>query len=401
MIGGVKSRLMMFVGFMVSILGLLAPFPCQAKPPKSQELNNVSQGMKAPENKNNRSFIATADLSPDGDFLSIVVASGRSSRSRVLWIYSLKTKEKRKVADDALNCLWDNRDVLWFDRKTGNNWSIWKWQPTTSEPQLVVSEAFKPFPSPDGRLLACSVYVDIKDEKSLKEASVILFFDDEGKLKGRISLPSPPFFCEWSPKGDGVYVICLPGLSNFLSFNIFFLTPPYSSPRAVSTESYPIAYKGSWCLDDGGFVFVTRENFPPKALPDSKVPLAFEGSPSKLSKFYFWKYNPKGKNKNLTLIWKEEGYNRSFAISPDGRSLLIPHKSIDKQNRIYCYLHLVDLRRKRTTKVMREEIKDGIGRVWYNRGLGGFCIATPYKVLLLKENGEMRTLLSLEGLEER
>jgi hypothetical protein len=51
MIGGVKSRVMMFVGFMVSILGLLAPFPCQAKPPKSQELNNISQGMKAPENK--------------------------------------------------------------------------------------------------------------------------------------------------------------------------------------------------------------------------------------------------------------------------------------------------------------------------------------------------------------
>jgi hypothetical protein len=147
-------------------------------------------------------------------------------------------------------------------------------------------------------------------------------------------------------------------------------------------------------LDDGGFVFVTRENFPPKASSDSKVPLAFGGSPSKLSNFYFWKYNPKGKNKNLKLIWKEEGYNRSFAISPDGRFLLIPHKAIDKQNRIYSYLHLIDLRRKRTTKVMREEIKDGIGRVWYHRGLGGFCIATPYKVLLFKENGEMRTLLS-------
>ena len=146
MIGGAKSC-MVFVGFMVSILGLLAPFPCQAKPPKSQEIDNISQGMKAPENKNSRSFIITADVSPDGDFLSIVVASGRSSRSRVLWAYSLKRKEKWKVADDALHCLWDNRDVLWFDRKTGNNWSIWKWQPTTSEPQLVVRKAFNPFPS--------------------------------------------------------------------------------------------------------------------------------------------------------------------------------------------------------------------------------------------------------------
>ncbi|MBC7329427.1 hypothetical protein H5T88_03610 [bacterium] len=357
------------------------------------------QELKAPQNYYHRLYIATADVSPDGKFLSVVVVGGRSSRNRVLSVYSLETKDKWEVADEALHCFWDKRNVLWFDRKIGNNWSIWKWQPTHTWPQLVASKAFNPFPSPDGERVACFPHVDIKDQKSLKEASTILLFNGKGELRGRISLPGPPFFCEWSPTGNGMYVICLPGLSDppYSLFHIVYLTLSPLSQRVVSSESYPIAGKGSWCLDDGGFVFVIREKFPSQGLPSSKVPLSFPGSHSKLSDFYFWKYNPEGENKKLELIWKEKGYNRSFAISPDGRFLLIPHEAINQQKKVYSYLHLVDLKRKKTSKITREEIKDGIRRVWYHRGLGGFCIATPYQVLLLKESGEMRTLVSLEG----
>ncbi|MGB9797414.1 MAG: hypothetical protein ACPLSK_02225, partial [bacterium] len=54
---------------------------------------------------------------------------------------------------------------------------------------------------------------------------------------------------------------------------------------------------------------------------------------------------------------------------------------------------------KKESKIKRGEFKQGIGRVWWHRGLRGFCIVAFNKILLLKETSEVETLLSLEELD--
>ncbi|MGB9876141.1 MAG: hypothetical protein ACPLPS_00020 [bacterium] len=312
-------------------------------------------------------------------------------------------KEKRiwKVADDVYHCKWDRHDVLWFDRKRGNNWSIWQWRPGFHRPLLVIDKAMNPFPSPDGQWVVCFPYVEIKDEISLKKSSALILLHRHKKIK-KIPLVGPPLFCNWSPRGDKLFTICLPGLStpSVFTFHILMLIPPSFEQTVVSVDSYPIAWDGSWCIEDGGFVFVTREGFPPKNTPkNNKVPLSFPGERTSPSLFYFWKYNTKGGGKKLTLLWKERGYGRSFAISPDGRFLIIPHTALGEKNKVYHYLNLADLNNKKESKIKRGEFKQGIGRVWWHRGLRGFCIVAFNKILLLKETSEVETLLSLEELD--
>lgn len=346
-------------------------------------------------------YIETADISPDGLQVAMVIGK-KTERSETLFVYSLKEGKVWKVANGVIpHCVWVDTETLWFHKVDGEKPSVWEWKRNYSKPKLILDGAFNPFPSPDGKWVVCLPFIEVEDEASLKKAANLIIYERLQRKERKISLGEHwPFYCEWSPDSKKLYAFCFPPLkSPSFAFHILLLKPPSFKSRTVCTNSYPIAQKGSWCLEDGSIVFVTREDWEQYTSPFFKVPAFSEGnSEIPLSTFCFWKYDEReGKAK---LIWKEKGYSRSFAISPDGGFLLIPHQGLDPQKRVYSYLNLVDLQSKETRIIEKEEIRQGVGRVWYHQRLKGFCIVTPTKLFFMQGQGEIKQLVSIEGLGE-
>jgi len=361
----------------------------------------LHQEEEASEEHHFINYIYTADISPDGSLAAIVVGK-ETGKSRTLFAYSFEEGKAWKIADGVTNCAWVDKETLLFHKTQGDNPpSVWEWRRDYPEPKLMFKKAFNPFPSPDGRWVVCLPSDDIKDEASLKKVCNLIIYD---RLQGKERMVSlgecPPLFCSWSPDSKNLYAFGIsPSTSLPTTFAILLLNPPSFKPKVVSTDSYPLAQKGSWCLEDGSVVFVKRKDSEQYTSPQFKVPIPSEGKDGMppLSTFCFWKYSEQ--EGEAKLIWEERGYSRSFAISPDGCFLLIPHEGLDPKNRVYFYLNLIDLQSKETKSIEKEEIKQGVGRVWYHQELKGFCIVTPTKLLLLQGQGKVKELISIKDID--
>lgn len=320
--------------------------------------------------------IITADVSPDGSMISAVV--GEKVANALLFVFS-KDGKALKITDGTItHCAWADNETLWFHKSEKDIPSIWEWRKGYPKPKLILKGALNPTPSPDGRWVACVHLTKVGDKSSALISDYLLIYDRSQKKSKKVSLAGPsPFLLNWSPDGKRLYALCFPPLSSSSIFDFYILSmqpPSFTPPKTVTTHSYPLAYIGSWGLEGGEVVFVMREGL--------------------ASKFFrFMRYDErKGKSE---MIWEEEWYNRSFAISSDGRFLLIPHERLDENNKPFFFLHLVDLPAQKEIKIENEDIKQGVGRVWYHNGLKGSCIVTPKKLFLLHGEGELKELLSL------
>ncbi|MBC7328183.1 hypothetical protein H5T87_08740 [bacterium] len=349
-------------------------------------------------------YIERADISSDGSLVAFIIKTKKENKSpgdSQLFVYSLKENKKWKIAKNVLGFLaWDGKNTLWFQvEETNGTFSTYSWRKGMLRPKLLLKGRYiNPCPSPDGKWLVCAFYPPegVPESEFLKESRNLIVYDlQKNKLK-KVAFHRNymPLFFQWSPDSSYLFIYCL-GMKP-TEYGLFLLKPPSFQPRVISSKAYAIA-GGSWCLSDGSIVYVEVEGAVSSSKSETKIPVAppgfpFSSGPS--TQYNFWRYSEaKGKK----LLWTEKGYDRLFAVSLDGRHLLIPHEDIDLEKRRYFYyLNLVDLNRKDCKRVEREEIRESVLGVRYNEGLGGFVIICPKGLYLLNSKGQLSPLLMLE-----
>lgn len=116
--------------------------------------------------------IIMADISRDGDLVAVIVRN-QKTRISTLYVRSFKDNNWLKIADEVLNCAWGNDGVLWLDKKEGNTFWVYKWQRETLEAIPLLSKAFQPCPSPDGKWLVCSPYREREGHLELADNLIV------------------------------------------------------------------------------------------------------------------------------------------------------------------------------------------------------------------------------------
>lgn len=342
--------------------------------------------------------IIAGSISSDGNRLAFIGEDIKGSHK----LFIKTGDEVRELGTAWKSCHWDEKGTLWFDKKEGEKFSIWKWSPNMPTPTLVISRGLSPSPSPSGKLIAYREIMisEVQLDNLLSGAKGLFVWDVlEKKIIKILDNRFVVSFC-WLPHEEKLVAICLPSDKEFekeiqaLGTNLLTLPSPHTMGRIIlfdlSSKKEQVLDKGVIAraispsfLKDGSIVFIKQ--------PQGSMqmgPMARPTPPKTVREVEVWKYN-KARDWVPELLWDGEGYY-FFAVSEDGNFLLIisPLEQMNERFRIKL-VHIPTKSSKEVGDIER------VNTVAYSPATKSFFIVTSNSLLLVDLKGRRKDLLTI------
>jgi hypothetical protein len=336
--------------------------------------------------------IIAGDASPNGKLLAFIT-TGKNGHS--LYILNLKTGQIQKmegIGKKAKACRWDGNNTLWFEKEdTKGNLSVWCWKDNAAKASPLPSGAWRPVPSPDGKYVAFRLGVQ----------NGLYIWDSSKKRIQKI--PASLYISTYEFSPDGKFLVFIGMSSNQSTGNFTFGTPTppnegeIAAIRIPNWEQVQIIDKGLLLrpvrisfIGKNGVVFLKNEVALPSPPPLPKTPNEAKVGEFISTKIILYNKSPEWRAKAL---WSEKHTKDKFAVSSDGKFLLLPIISSD-QNPDRTLLKMVSLSSRREKKVGEAlNLKD----LFFNKGLGSFLVVTSQKIFSLTVEGKRTDIITLSS----
>jgi len=327
--------------------------------------------------------ILAGDVAPRGDFLAFITAG---KNGHTLFILNLKTGLIQKIEGirkRARACRWDGNDTLWFEKEDSKgNFTVWCWKDDVAKASPLPIGAWRPVPSPDGKYVA--FLSGIQGGLSILDAST-----------KRIQKIPANYVSTYGFTPEGKFFVFIRMSSDQSMKNLPLGIPIPQNQGEVAIIRVPnwgkvkVIDKGALLrpirisfLKNADFVFLKKEisslSSPP---PLPKTPQEAKTGELAGSKFILYE---RARQWQAKVIWKEKYVNDMFAVSSDGKFLLVPCL-LSQGNPNQVVLKLVNLSTKQERNVGEvADLKD----LFFNEARKSFVVISSQKIFYLTLDGK-------------
>jgi hypothetical protein len=298
----------------------------------------------------------------------------------------LKTRLIQKIegiGKRARACRWDGNNTLWFEKEDSKgNFTVWCWKDGVAKASPLPIGAWRPVPSPDGKYVA--FLSGIQGGLSIWDASAKRIQKISADYVSAYGFsPEGKFFVFVRTKSDqstGNFALGIPMPQNQGEVAIIRV-PNWEKVKVIDKGALLRPIRISF-LKNGDFVFLKKET----SLPSSPPPLPKTPEEAKVgelagSKFILYE---KSRQWQAKVIWTEKYVKDMFAVSSDGKFLLVPCP-LSKGNPNQAVLKLVNLSTKQGRNVVEvSDLKD----LFFNEALKSFLVVSSQKIFYLTLDGK-------------
>jgi hypothetical protein len=272
---------------------------------------------------------------------------------------------------------------LWFEKEDSKgNFTVWFWKDGVAKASPLPIGAWRPVPSPDGKYVAflsglqggLSIWDGSAERIHKIPANYVSTygFTPEGKFFVFIRMSSD--------QSTGNFALGIPMPQN--QGEVAIIRVPYWEKVKVIDKGALLRPIRISFLKNGDFVFLKKEI----SLPSSPPPLPKTPQEAKTvelagSEFILYERARKWRAK---VIWTEKYVNDMFAVSSDGKFILVPCP-LSKGNQNQAVLKLVNLSTKQERNVGEvADLKD----LFFNEALKSFVVISSQKIFYLTLDGK-------------